>query len=300
MASILPIDAQQQPARFNTAARWIAAASSLCFAAALASPFQTASAAADIPRNNGSSNSSIRIVNTLLINEQTASKHRDHYVYLSKESSDRTGGHLWMEKVVETDAGKIRMLLAEDGTPLSRERIAQERGRLAAIVADPAAFARKSQTVKDDEVHALQMLSLATRAFLFSDPRDENGFIRIDYRPNPEYQTQTLEERVLHAMSGSIMIDPQMMRLHHIEGRLPADVTIGFGIATIHAGSSFSTTRDRLGEPDWKTTHVDTAINGRVIFFKSIAKNEHAEHADFVRIPNDLSVAQAVALAEQP
>jgi hypothetical protein len=55
----------------------------------------------------------------------------------------------------------------------------------------------------------------------------------------------------------------------------------------------------RLGEPDWKTTTVDTNINGRIIFFKSIAKNEHAEHFDFVRVPNDLTVAQAVAMAEQ-
>jgi hypothetical protein len=303
MASSTSIDARHTPARPGVrrkAALGIAAASSFCLFAALASPFQTASAAADIPRDNGSSGSSIKIVSTLLNNEDVAARHRDHYTYISNERSDRTGGHLWMEKVVETDVGKIRMLLAEDGKPLSPERIGQERGRLAAIVADPAAFAKKSQTVKDDEAHALQMLSLATRAFLFSDPHEENGFIHIDYRPNPDFQAQTMEERVLHAMSGTMLIDPQMMRLHHIEGRLPADISIGFGLATIHAGSNFSTTRDRLGEPDWKTTKVDTAINGRVIFFKSIAKNEHAEHTDFVRIPNDLTIAQAVALVEQP
>jgi hypothetical protein len=109
-----------------------------------------------------------------------------------------------------------------------------------------------------------------------------------------------MEERVLHAMSGSLLVDPHMMRLHQIDGRLPADISIGFGLATIHAGSNFSTTRDRLGEPDWKTTKVDTAINGRVIFFKSIAKNEHTIHTNFVRVPNDLSIQQAVALVEQP
>jgi hypothetical protein len=109
-----------------------------------------------------------------------------------------------------------------------------------------------------------------------------------------------MEEKVLHAMSGSMLIDPQLMRLHHIDGRLPEDITVGFGLATIRAGSSFATTRDHFDQPDWKTTQVDTAINGRVIFFKSIAKNEHAEHADFVRVPNDLTVAQAVALVEQP
>jgi hypothetical protein len=304
MAACTNIDAQRKPLRTcsrRASVGWLAAASTLCLVSALASPFQTARAAADIPRDSGTSSAAIQIVNTLVANEHLAAKHRDHYTYMSIERSDRTGGHLWTEKVVETDVGKVRMLLAEDGKPLSPERIAQERGRLAAIVADPAGFARKSQSVKDDEAHALQMLTLATRAFLFSDPRDENGFIRIDYRPNPAYQTQTIEERVLHATSGSMLIDPHMMRLHHLEGRLPEDVSIGFGLlATVRAGSNFSTTRDRLGEPDWKTTQVDTDINGHVMFFKSIARSQHSEHSMFVRVPNDLTVAQAVALVEQP
>ena len=263
----------------------------------LAWPLRAASAAADVPPGSASA---MQLVTTLVANEDLASKHKDHYAYTSNERSDRTGGHLWTEKVVETDAGKVRMLIAEDGQPLPPQRIAQERGRLAAIVADPAGFARKSQATKDDENHAMQMLKLAPRAFLFSDARPEGDFLRIDYRPNPAYETQSIEERVLHATTGSILIDPQAMRLHRLEGRLPEDVNIGFGLlATIHAGSSFSTTRNRLGEPDWKTTTVDTNINGRIIFFKSIAKNEHAEHFDFVRVPNDLTVAQAVAMAEQ-
>jgi hypothetical protein len=266
----------------------------LCLA--LAWPARIVRAAADVPQ----SPSAKQIVATMLSNEDAAAQHRDHYFYLSQERSDRTGGHLWMEKVVETDAGKVRILLAEDGHPLSPDRVAEERSRLAAIVADPAGFAKQSQSTKDDETHALQMLSLANRAFLFGGARSEGPYLRVDFRPNPDYETQSMEERVLHAMSGTMLIDPQAMRLHHIEGRLPEDVTIGFGlIATIHAGSSFATTRDRLGEPDWKTTQVDTAINGRIIFFKSIARNEHAEHSNFIRVPNNLTVAQAVAMVEQ-
>ena len=260
-------------------------------------PVQIASAAYDLPLQPGSAKLTVA---TVMSNEELAGLHRDHYAYISKERSDRTGGHLWTEKVVETNAGKVRFLLAEDDKPLSPERVGQERGRLAAIVADPDAFVRKSQTVKDDEAHARQMLQLAPKAFLFETPREEGGFLRIDFKPNPGYETQSMEERVLHGMSGSMLIDPQAMRLHHIEGRLPEDVSIGFGLlATIHAGSSFSTTRDRLGEPDWKTISLDTAINGRAMFFKSIARNEHAEHGDFVRVSNDLTVAQAVAIAEQ-
>jgi hypothetical protein len=241
------------------------------------------------------------MVTTMLNNELVAAQHRDHYEYISKERSERTGGHLWTEKVVETNVGKIRFLLEVDGQPISPDREAQERGRLAAIVADPAAFTKKQQTAKDDEAHARQLLALLPHAFLFSNPRPEGEFLRIDYRPNPDYQTQSMEERVLHATAGSMLIEPKAVRLHQIQGRLPEDVSIGFGLlATIRAGSNFATTRDSLGQPDWKTTLLNTDINGKAIFFKSIARKEHAEHSDFVRISNDLTVPQAVALAEQP
>lgn len=244
--------------------------------------------------------SAMQDIQTVVGNEELAAQHKDHYAYLSSERSERTGGHLWTEKVVETNAGKIRFLPSEDGAPLAPEREAQERGRMAEIVADPDAFLKKSQATKDDEAHARQLLLLLPKAFIFGDPRPLGSDLSIDFKPNPGYQPQSMEERVLHGMSGTMVIDPSVMRLSHIEARLPQDISIGFGIlATIHAGSNFATTRDPLGELDWKTTSLDTAINGKAIFFKSIAKNEHAEHSGFVRVPIDLTVAQAVALAEQ-
>ena len=275
---------------------WVAAGSALCLTLAL--PLHGVIAATAVSPETAATR---QVVTSMLNNELVAGQHRDHYAYLSKERSDRTGGHLWTEKVVETNAGKIRMLLEEDGQPLSADRVAAERSRLAVIVADPTGFAKKSQAVKDDELHARQLLVLLPQAFLFSDARDEGGYLRIDFKPNPDYQTQSMEERVLHGMSGTMLVDPKVNRLRQIEGRLPQDVSIGFGLlATVRAGSSFATTRDAFGQPDWKTTLVDTDINGKAIFFKSIAKKEHAEHSNFVRVDNNLSVAEGVALAEQP
>ena len=277
---------------------WAAACSILTLI--LASPLFGAGASTAAPPEAGSAK---QIVATMLANEDVAAQHKGHYAYLSKERSDRTGGHLWTEKVVETNVGKVRMLLREDGQPLSPQRIAQERGRLAGVVADPAAFQRREQALKDDEAHAKTMLTLLPEAFLFGDVREQGDELLIDFSPNPDYEPQSLEERVLHGMSGSMMIDAKAMRLHHIEGRMPTDVNIGFGLlATIHAGSSFATSRDPTSNsatPEWKTTLIDSAIDGRAILFKAIARNEHAEHSEFVRVANDLSVAQAVAIAEQ-
>jgi len=242
-----------------------------------------------------------QIVITMLGNEDLALKHPNRYAYISEERSDRTGGHLWREKVVETGAGKVRMLLEEDSKPLSPEREAEERGRLAQIVADPEAFARSSQTMKDDETHALQLLNLLPRAFLLGSAHPVGGDLQIDFAPDPAYQPQSMEERVMHGMSGTVLIDAKALRVHHIEGRLPADVSIGYGLlATFRAGSNFATTRAPQEVPDWKTVQLDTNISGRAIFFKTIARKEHSVHSGFTRVPNDIDATQAVALAEQP
>jgi len=242
---------------------------------------------------------SSELITRMVANENLAEQHRDHYMYLSKERSERTGGHLWTERVAETTAGKVRLLLAEDDQPLTGERLAAERGRLAEIAAHPDVFQKREQALRNDERHAKQMLELLPKAFLFDAPVIESGFTRIHFKPNPAYTPQSMEERILHAMTGSVLIDPAV-RLHGIEGRLPEDVNIGFGlIATIKAGSNFATTRGRVGGNEWKTAVLDTDINGRAIFFKAIGKKEHAEHSDFKLLPYDLTVPQAVAALEQ-
>jgi len=242
-----------------------------------------------------------QIITAMLVNEDYALRHPNRYAYISEERSDRTGGHLWREKVVETGAGKVRMLLEEDGKPLPAERVAAERGRLAQIVADPAEFARSSQTMKDDETHALQLLNLLPKAFLLGNVHPNGGDLQIDFAPDPAYQPQSMEERVMHGMSGMVLIDAKALRVHHIEGTLPQDVSIGFGLlATFRAGSKFATTRAAQDAPDWKTAQLDTDINGRAIFFKTIARQEHSEHSGFTRVPSDINATQAVALAEQP
>jgi hypothetical protein len=242
----------------------------------------------------------LEIVQTVVAHENEAEKVRGHYSYLSQERSERTGGHLWTERVAETTAGKVKMLIAEDGQPLNGARLGAENARLADIAAHPDDFAKKAQALKNDEQHAKEMLTLLPKAFVFENARQEGGFLRIDFKPNPQYEPQSMEERVLHGMSGSLLVEQPAMRLHEIQARLPEDMSLGFGLlATIHAGSNFSTTRERVWGNEWKTAVLDTDINGKAIFFKAIAKKEHAEHRDFQVLPMDMTVAQAVEMLEK-
>jgi hypothetical protein len=243
------------------------------------------------------SNDARNIVNTMLAHEGDAAEHRFKYMYVSEERSDRTGGHLWKEMVAETSKGKVRLLLAEDGKSLNPERMAEEKAKLMEIAAHPDAFQRREQAMTNDEEHAEQMLALLHKAFLFDAPRLEGEDLKIVYRPDPAYQPKTMEEKVLHAMSGWVLVDEKTMQLHRIEGRVPADVSLGYGLlGKVHAGSSFETTHEMEPGGEWKDAMVNTAIEGKAMLFKEIGRNEQMVHSDFKLLPDDISVAEAVAL----
>lgn len=241
-----------------------------------------------------------QLIDTLIQHETEASNHRGHYMYMSEERSDRTGGHLWSERVAETQWGKVHYLLAEDGQPLAGDRLSDEKQRLAGIAADPEGFKRSEASRVDDEQHAKQMLQLLPKAYTFEGPIMEGAYERVNFKPNPDYSPQGLEERVLHGMSGSVVIDRKTIRLRHIDGNVPTDISIGFGLlATIHAGSNFNTTREHLEGFDWKTETLHTDIMGKAMFLKTIARKQESKHSDFKKIAEGISLPDAVKLLEQ-
>ena len=248
----------------------------------------------DVARMDGKS-----LITLVASREAEASNYRGRYMYLSVERSERTGGHEWTERVAETAWGKVRYLIAEDGKPLEGMRLAAERARIEDEGAHPDEFKRQEAGKMEDEQHARSMMTLLPKAFVFDPPEVEGDYVRVRYRPNPDYQPSGLEERVLHGMSGSVLIDAKMIRTHELDGRMAQDVNIGFGIlATIHAGSNFSTTRDHMEGYDWKTVTVHTDINGKALFLKTVARKQEAKHTDFKRIPDGITVEEAVKMVE--
>jgi hypothetical protein len=77
-------------------------------------------------------------------------------------------------------------------------------------------------------------------------------------------------------------------------------VTMGYGLlGTIHAGSSFSTEHHPEPGGDWRDTMVTMAIEGKALLFKEIGKNENLVHSDYQRVPDNITVAEAVALVQR-
>lgn len=175
-----------------------------------------------------------------------------------------------------------------------------EDARLRSIANDPKAFIERERARKSDEQRAEEMFDLLPRAFLFRDDGHDQSWEKIDYWPNPAYEPRSYEERILHGMSGTILVDPTALRLHMLQGRLSDDVSFGFGIlATIHKGSNFMITRDAVLPDQWKTTSLDLRMNGYILLFKTLDRHQTSVHKDFKPIPANLTIKQAVALLLQ-
>jgi hypothetical protein len=171
---------------------------------------------------------------------------------------------------------RVSFVIRSRRWPLTfRLRRTEEIARIKSIAANPGTFIRREQARQNDEKRAQQMLDLLSRAFTFEDDGHEGPWVRLNYKPDPDYTPQTYEERALHGMSGTLLIDGRSMHLHQLSGRLADDIPFGYGIlGTIHRGSNFITTSDLIAADtwSWRRASLQTSItlSGVIIITNSI------------------------------
>jgi hypothetical protein len=237
------------------------------------------------------------VVEQMVHTETAAYKTREKFLYLRKERSARTKGHLWEEVVVETPDGRMRRLLSVDGKPLSADEKKAEDDRITYLVNHPDQFRREEQGRKDDETRLGVLLSELPRLYMFDEEGTEDGCLRIAFHPNPTFQEATYQDRVLHATSGFLYIRMPDMRLCAMNAKLDHRVEFGYGLlGKISENSKFSMVRSEVVPGEWKTTKTDIHIDGSLLLLKSYSRDEQSVHYGFKTVPPNLSLAQAASL----
>ncbi len=238
----------------------------------------------------------VQLVASMVANENAAAAAHERYEYLSNERSGRTGGHLWTERVVETAPGRVRLLTAVDGRPLTAEQAQREQERLEEIREHPEVFIKREQSTRAEEKRAREMMDVLPKDFLFEKVRLDNGVWRMEFRPNPDYTPSSVEERILHNMAGELEIDARALRLLHLEFHLTQDVPIGFGlVANVHTGTTFVSDREVI-EGRWHTMHVATQVRAKALLFKTIDLNVDVHRWDFHPLDHEVTVPEATTM----
>lgn len=204
-----------------------------------------------------------------------------------------------VEQEVETRSGPVYRVLARQGKPLDPAGQKKETERLNNLLRNPNEQARMQQDHEAEERRLQRLIAVMPEAFVYSYDGVENGNLRLSFQPNPAYSPQTYEARVYHALSGQIWIQPQWKRLVKIDAHIVNEIDFGFGLlGRIEKGGTFQIERERVSNARWKTSLLDVHVSGRIVFFKSINKDQHEVRSNFQPVPSDLDVQGAVAILD--
>ena len=233
-----------------------------------------------------------QLVREVVYNELHDHERHGYWRYIAQK---RTAQGELLEEQIETVDGTVKKLVETNGHQLSGIAREAERARLDHLLASDSEKARLRQEHSDDEKKIGRILRLLPDAFVFEDVGQENGCRHLRFQPNPRYPAQTIEARIIHAMSGNLWIDPRMKHLVRLDGQLQSNVDFGFGLlGRLYKGGWFRIQRQQVSPTDWKTKQLEVHMSGRAILFKTIARETSENRRDFTPVPAAMSVRQAV------
>jgi hypothetical protein len=135
------------------------------------------------------------------------------------------------------------------------------------------------------------------KVFLFKTAGSQDNCTRIAFQPNPSFQEESYQDRVVHAMSGVLFIHTMDMRLCGLDAHLEHRVEFGFGfLGEMSDQSHFSIAREEVSPGQWKTTKIRVHVDGSILLLKSVSRDEDSSHSGFKRVARDLTAAQAAAI----
>jgi len=239
-------------------------------------------------------------IEKMAANEVTARQHRPNFFYVSEERSDRTGGHLWKENVVELTDGPLRRLIAIDNRPLTPGEADAEQHRIDSLVSHPDDFRRQNQVHKDDEARATQLLQLLSTAFVLTPNGEVNGCLRFTFQPKPDFTPSSYQERVAHEMAGTVSLKQPEDRLCTLDATILHPVEFGYGVlGHIDQGGHFSLARKQIDATNWKSDRISVHVSGRILMLKSLAQNQDVVRTEIRIVPQNLTLAQAAQMSRQ-
>lgn len=218
----------------------------------------------------------------------------------------------------ETREGSAGLVIAYDGKPLTPNQQRDEQARLQRFINNPDELRKKRAQEREDADRTTRIMTALPDAFLFEEAGEEIGstgigrsgdpLVKLNFRPNPNYQPPSRVEEVLTGMHGHILVDAAHYRIASIDGALFKPVSFGWGIlGRLDRGGHFIVHQEDVNNV-WEISSMTVNFTGKILLFKNLNIESTEIYSDFKQIPNNLTFAQGVellnkeeaALAEKP
>ncbi len=239
---------------------------------------------------------------TLLVRETVYNELHDHQAHgyfrywIQRRSSQGTR----VEEQVETEDGPVTRLLLANGHPLDARGLELERERLRDLLASPSRQANLRDSYRQDERRVGRILALLPDAFVFEDKGIGNGCRHLRFSPNPNYTARTIEARFFHQLNGDLWIDARMKRLRRLEGHMDGNLDIGLGLlGRVNKGSWFRMVRTQVSPTDWKTEQLEIHMTGRLLLFKTLARETSETRGGFEAVAPRMNLEQGLRTLDE-
>ena len=219
----------------------------------------------------------------------------DHSAYIYRDH-DMTPGKDTLYLVVQTPKGNLKKKLEDHGKPLSADDRKSDDARIQALLNDPNLQRKQQNDNKHDDEQAEKLLKILPTAFLWTIVSEQGDLITLNFKPDPAFEPDGMEERVFWSMGGEVVVAKGDNRIRTIRGKMLSDVKIAMGIlGGLHRGGTFQVERREVSPHHWQVTELHVHIAGKV-FFATIGSQEDETMTDFKPSPaKDLQEAYEIA-----
>ena len=229
-------------------------------------------------------------------NELQASEHPAHYYRYVVRDIDPKGSSTVDE--IATPHGSVDRLIEVDHHPPSKQQIEKNQQLLAELPGNAQLQQSRYKDQQSDKERRDNVIKDIPKAFIYTyDGRDQQGRIKLKFRPAPDFQPSSRQALILQGMAGELWVDPSTQRMVKINGALIKDVKIGWGfLARLNRGGTFLMEQSQGSDGTWHQKLLSVHFDGTVFIFKHIHIRVKQIRCCFERVPDGLSIQEAVHL----
>lgn len=199
--------------------------------------------------------------------------------------------------IIQTPQGNLSQIIEDNGHPPTPQDRQADQNRIQQMLTNPSLRQRQQRNENHDSQQATDLMNMLPKAFLWQIDSQENGEIRLSYKPNPNFSPPSMSARVLASMSGTMVVDADQTRLKSLTGRLMQPVEFAWGLlGHLDAGGTFQIIRNEIAPGIWQITQTHVHISGHVLFFKNIGDQEDEVTSDFRPVPDGVDLSEAARM----
>jgi hypothetical protein len=210
----------------------------------------------------------------------------------------------------ETKEATAGLVVAYNGKPLSPQQQRAEEARVERFIESPDELRKKREQEHESAERSLRIMRAMPDAFFFEYAGEEEGregvgragdsLVRLNFRPNPNYQPPSHVEDVLTGMEGYVLVDAVRYRIASIDGTLAKEVGFGWGIlGHLDRGGRFVVQQQEVGDNVWEISTMTLKFTGKILLVKSLNINSTEVFSGFRQVPPDLTFAQGLELLKK-